>query len=298
MSWINDRAQHLQVRNPSLTKEAAVAIAATQARLLGKEAAPAGLMGFKPGAWRAQAGFTPKGMMTPAQRLEKNTQVGFFNPDKGLKPLGAKLAFTQSEYSGDMNPPRIRHESGAPPFTAPPIKVAGPPSQKKTAAPLTPVARLSAAKAVGAPKVTAPAGPSIAQIAKPKGFGIPMPGATKTSAEKTALLERLVRLGATPIPNTPKLLMKLRSPAELGALQNAVESGWNKRVTQPLLGKLQPLAAKAPAPLRGAAEFAAKEVAKDPVGGAYTVLGPGGMVYPAIKRGLERAIDRVLPLNT
>jgi hypothetical protein len=39
--------------------------------------------------------------------------------------------------------------------------------------------RLNSAKAIGAPRVTPAPGPSIAQIAKPKGFGMPMSGAKK-----------------------------------------------------------------------------------------------------------------------
>lgn len=43
---------------------------------------------------------------------------------------------------------------------------------------VTPAARLSSSMRIGAPKVTAPSGPSIAAIAKPKGFGTPIAGAT------------------------------------------------------------------------------------------------------------------------
>ena len=45
----------------------------------------------------------------------------------------------------------------------------------------TPAGRLAATRSVGAPKITAPSGPSIADIAKPKGrgFGGPIPGAKK-----------------------------------------------------------------------------------------------------------------------
>ena len=44
---------------------------------------------------------------------------------------------------------------------------------------MSPAAKLSTTQAVGAPKTTGFAGPSIADIAKPKGFGTPMPGAQK-----------------------------------------------------------------------------------------------------------------------
>lgn len=297
--WVHDRAAHIRARNPAMPESESWAIATEQAKKLGKlekRAAP-GLMGFKPGGWRAQAGFTPPGMQTAAQRLQKSMHMGAFNADKGLKPLALKVAFTVSQYSGDMNPPSMRYASGAPPFTAPPLKTAGPPSEQpkkeKTAGgAVTPAGRLASSKAVGLPRTTSAPGPSISQISKPKGFGTPLPGTTKV-----ALLERLVRLGATPIPNTPKLLMKVRSPAELKALEQSVTSSWNKGITAPISKKLLPLAEKAPEKLRPAARFVASEVSKDPAGAAFTLLAPGGSTYPVAKRGLEALIDRVAPLS-
>lgn len=50
---------------------------------------------------------------------------------------------------------------------------------KQAAAGITPAGRLNSTKAIGAPKLTSAPGPSIAQIAKPKGFGTPMSGAKK-----------------------------------------------------------------------------------------------------------------------
>lgn len=52
--------------------------------------------------------------------------------------------------------------------------------QTKQAAPVTPAQKLNNSRGVGAPKLTPPPGPSIQQIAKPSGFGLPAPGATKT----------------------------------------------------------------------------------------------------------------------
>lgn len=43
----------------------------------------------------------------------------------------------------------------------------------------SPQGQLGKTQRIGAPKVTAPPGPSIHQIAKPVGFGRPAPGATK-----------------------------------------------------------------------------------------------------------------------
>lgn len=44
---------------------------------------------------------------------------------------------------------------------------------------LTPQSRLNSSKAIGAPKLSTPPGPSIAQIAKPTGYGRPISGAAK-----------------------------------------------------------------------------------------------------------------------
>jgi hypothetical protein len=58
-------------------------------------------------------------------------------------------------------------------------RLTGKDDQQKTAAGITPAGRLNSASAIGAPKMTAAPGPSISQIAKPKGFGMPMSGAKK-----------------------------------------------------------------------------------------------------------------------
>lgn len=46
----------------------------------------------------------------------------------------------------------------------------------------TPAGRLAASQRVGAPQIKAPSGPSIAEISKPKGFGMPLAGTTKPGA--------------------------------------------------------------------------------------------------------------------
>lgn len=51
-----------------------------------KEAA----LGAQP-LWRSQAGFTPPGMMTAAQRLKKSMNMGTVDTTKGLKPLNIKV---------------------------------------------------------------------------------------------------------------------------------------------------------------------------------------------------------------
>jgi hypothetical protein len=115
--------------------------------------------------------------------------------------------------------------------------------------------------------------------------------------EKIALLERVVRLGATPIKGTPKLFMKSRSPQELKVLQEAVSAGWDKRVTDPIMRVAEKGLKKLP---KGRAERVARKgarlVAEDPLGGAVTIAAPGGSVYPFAKKGLERLIDRLSPL--
>jgi hypothetical protein len=143
--------------------------------------------------WRSQAGFTPTGMKTPAQKLQKSMNFGSVKGNENLKPLNIKVgqllvsltkqAFNLNMYSGNLNPPKLRHESSIPPWSEPPVKTAGPPSEKLkgkiAAAPMQPMARLNKARTIGTPKATGPKGPSIAQIAKPKGYGEPLPGAVK-----------------------------------------------------------------------------------------------------------------------
>lgn len=150
-----------------------------------------GVASRKP-AWRAQAGFTPTGMKTPAQKLQKSMDMGKFDSSKGLKPLNIKVgqvlveltkaAFNMSQYSGDMEMPSMRYASGIPSWKEPPVKTAGPPPPRgklKKANIASPSRQLAKAQSVGAPRASAPPGPSIAQIAKPTGYGKPMSGATK-----------------------------------------------------------------------------------------------------------------------
>jgi len=49
----------------------------------------------------------------------------------------------------------------------------------KQAVALTPMGQLRSTQRIGRPKVTAPPGPSIADVSKPHGFGKPLPGAAK-----------------------------------------------------------------------------------------------------------------------
>lgn len=118
--------------------------------------------------------------------------------------------------------------------------------------------------------------------------------------EKVALLERLVRLGATDIPRTPRLLMKQRSPTELAALQHGVEQGWDKRVTDPIMRVANKGLQRLPeGKVRQFATKGARTLAQDPVGSLAANLVPLPGAFPAYtagKKGLERLIDRAAPL--
>ena len=106
-------------------------------------------------------------------------------------PIGRVLekeAFTQSAYGSTGGFVDFHQVSSQPGFKKPRLdKVLdkeGDFEQKSkkagaiSATGLTPAARLNSSMRVGQPKVTNPAGPSIADIAKPKGFGKAQPGAT------------------------------------------------------------------------------------------------------------------------
>lgn len=125
--------------------------------------------------------------------------------------------------------------------------------------------------------------------------------AFRDELSKTAVLERLVRLGATDIPGTPRLLMKQRSPGELAGLQHGVENWWNNKVTSPLMQQAEKGVARLPAKVQPIARKGAKLVAEDPLGAAATNLIPIPGAHPAYlgaKKGLEHLIDRFAPLKT
>jgi len=139
----------------------------------------------------------------------------------------------------------------------------------------------------------------------------------KTAAmEKDALIERLIRLLATPIPGTPKLLMKKRTPQELANLQHAVDTALNSRVKDPIMRRLEPRIQKIPpGRIQKAVRTLAEGTAEDPVGNLLLLKGvPGALAvvnpalgaaaafvpmqpaYIAAKRGLERVIDKTFPI--
>jgi hypothetical protein len=223
-----------------------------------------------------------------------------------------KQAYATSEYSGVMSFGPFPQASMIPAWKHPQLKQSGPPGDsklestgdgitpdgrahlRKNANVMSPASQLSKSLRIGAPRLKAP-GPSIAQQSKPRGFGVPMPGLTKS-----AVMERLIRLGATDIPGTPRLLMKHRTPHELATLQHGVEGAWNSRVTDPIMRKLEPVANKLPAgKIRDVAIKGARLVAEDPIGmlAVEAVPIPGtGAAYVGAKKGLESLIDRHYPL--
>jgi hypothetical protein len=132
----------------------------------------------------------------------------------------------------------------------------------------------------------------------PVGTVAAVPQRKMAEQSKEALFERLVRLGATDIPNTPRLLMRHRSPEELRALQQSVEHGWDSRVTHPLMNVAEKGLKKLPeGKLQSFARKGAKLVAEDPIGNIATQFSPIPGTHPAYlagKKTLEKLIDRHL----
>lgn len=137
--------------------------------------------------------------------LRPSYMPAYSEPPVVTKVVGKKKhAFATSAFSGPLGGGRVPLASHLPGFSAPPVKTAGPPSEdreeerskldsnddehqkelpniSKAAGVISPRSQLTKAQRVGAPKATAPAGPSIAQIAKPIGFGRPHPSAIKSA---------------------------------------------------------------------------------------------------------------------
>lgn len=125
---------------------------------------------------------------------------------------------------------------------------------------------------------------------------------------KIALIERLMRLGATDVEDlpgvsrfiskTPRLFMKKRSPEELAQLQHGVQSFFD-RYEQPAIAKAKGMLEKVPhEKTRSLLERGATTVIKNPEL-ALTEMSPvpgTGLAWLAAKRGLEKAIDHVAPV--
>lgn len=113
--------------------------------------------------------------------------------------VGVGAGMTASQYSGPLSLGAFKMVSGIPSFNNPELEA--PPAKKQASAffeecltllksaggmnsatdAMHAAGRLHATQSVGAPKTTAPAGPSIADIAKPKGYGTPIAGAKKNA---------------------------------------------------------------------------------------------------------------------
>lgn len=89
--------------------------------------------------------------------------------------------FAVSQYSGPLSYgsfPLVSYQGGkAPNSLAAPLSKEGALTSKG----LTPAGRLASGRSIGLPKLTAPSGPSIAEVSKPHGFGTKLPGALKGS---------------------------------------------------------------------------------------------------------------------
>lgn len=132
---------------------------------------------------RGMAGAVAAGSTAAALRLKKK-EAG----------VGVGSSMTASQYSGPLSLGRFKMTSPAPGFTSPEME-----SKKEASAFVDEFlklwkeaggmntatgaqhaeGKLHATSSVGAPKMTPPPGPSIAQVAKPKGFGMPLAGAKK-----------------------------------------------------------------------------------------------------------------------
>jgi hypothetical protein len=121
----------------------------------------------------------------------------------------------------------------------------------------------------------------------------------KLALEKRALIERLVRLGATDIPSTPRLVMRHRDPHELKALQQGVDNWWGSKVTQPIMSGAEKLYLNRlkPGKVRDVATKLTQYMAEDPIGTLAIKVTPIPFpIYAAGKKVVERGIDHVWPL--
>lgn len=124
------------------------------------------------------------------RRAEKGTLRKFVS-EYDAQPKTAVdngAGFGVSQFSGPLSMGAFRMASGAPGFSAPGLgstfqRRGGPLMAPKIAAMLqeglSPKGMLASGQRIGEAKLTTPAGPSIADLSKPLGFGGKLPGATK-----------------------------------------------------------------------------------------------------------------------
>jgi Inorganic Pyrophosphatase len=123
--------------------------------------------------------------------------------------------------------------------------------------------------------------------------------AKTASTVKEALLERLVRLAATDVPGTPRLVMRHRSPEELASLQHAVEGTFG-RFEGPAKARVHGVLEKVPhAGVRKALQSGADMMIENPeMIPMQAVPVPGvSLGYLAAKKGIEKGLDRLAPLH-
>ena len=114
-------------------------------------------------------------------RLDRRAATSTLRDYLQERSVAPKVAFQVSQYSGPLSEGAFKMTSGLPPVRVPPL-TASPVEKPKTAGlATTPNGQLASARAVGLPKVTSPGG-SVAALAKPKGFGTPLPGATNPNS--------------------------------------------------------------------------------------------------------------------
>lgn len=93
--------------------------------------------------------------------------------------VGVGAGMSASQYSGPLSFGPFKQTSQIPPFTAPPIEQAKTASSVAATGAMGAAGKLHTSQRVGAPKTTGFSGPSISEIAKPKGFGKPLSGTLK-----------------------------------------------------------------------------------------------------------------------
>lgn len=120
------------------------------------------------------------------------------------------------------------------------------------------------------------------------------PGGTTRGTTKTALIEKLVRLGATDIPGTPRLLMRHRSPTELHQLERTT-SRLFRRYEAPLERRLHKATAGMSATPKKVLRAGGRLLIRNPEQIALQPIPVPGISPLALgaKRGLEHAIDKL-----
>lgn len=141
-------------------------------------------LGFANSAYAGQPAQNGPGMKSHSQLPP------FVAPPLEVKAAGVGVGagMSTSQYSGPLSYGPFKQTSQIPGFVSPGMTKVDPslePGGVKAAAAATgamsPAAKLSTSQRVGAPKTTGFSGPSIADIAKPKGYGTPLAGAGKNA---------------------------------------------------------------------------------------------------------------------